>query len=205
MVPRVRLVGLPIGATPDEVRRLLAARRHTRYPVYDGDLDHIVGMLHVKDLLRRLVLNERIASTDVRTMPVVPVTAALDDVLATMQRAHAHMAVVIDEHGGTAGLVSLEDLFEEVVGEIDEGPNVPRLRPEAEGSVRAAGTLRVDELGQHFNLELEHEDVDSVSGLVLARLGRPPVVGDVVEYGRIRLEVTATSGRGVREVRATLI
>jgi CBS domain containing-hemolysin-like protein len=138
-------------------------------------------------------------------MPFVPDTAPLDDVLATMQRAHAHMAVVIDEHGGTAGLVSIEDLLEEVVGEIDEGiPEAPPLLPAADGSVRAAGTLRLDELGQHFHIDLEHEDVDSVSGLVLARLGRPPVVGDVVDYGRLRLEVTATAGRGVREVRAIL-
>ncbi len=90
-----------------------------------------------------------------------------------MQRTHAHMAVVVDEHGGTAGLVTLEDLFEEVVGEIDEGGQVvPSLEPKPDGSVDVAGTLRLDELGHHFHLDLEHEDVDSVSGLVLARLGR---------------------------------
>lgn len=205
MVPRVRIVGLPIGASPDEIRRLLETHRHTRYPVFDGDLDHIAGMLHAKDLLKRLMAAESIAASDVRPMPFVPDTAPLDDVLTTMQRAHAHMAVVIDEHGGTAGLVSIEDLLEEVVGEIDEGiPEAPPLSPGADGSVRAAGTLRLDELGQYFHIDLEHEDVDSVSGLVLARLGRPPVVGDVVDYGRLHLEVTATAGRGVREVRATL-
>jgi len=206
MMPRVRLVGIPVGASVDDMRRLVAAHRHTRYPVFDGDLDHIVGMLHVKDLLRRLVLNEPIAASDVRPIPVVPETAALDDVLETMQRAHAHMAVVIDEHGGTAGLISLEDLFEEVVGDIDEGaPQAPGLVSQPDGSVRVAGTVRLDELGQHFDLALEHEEVDSVSGLVLARLGRPPVVGEVVDYGRIRLEVTGVSGRGVREARAWLV
>jgi CBS domain containing-hemolysin-like protein len=206
MVPRVRVVGLPVGAKPADVRTLLAKWRHTRYPVFDGDLDHIVGMLHVKDLLRRLVLDEQIGAADVRPLPVVPETAALDAVLATMQRAHAHMSVVIDEHGGTAGLISLEDLFEEVVGEIEEGPGtLAGLHPQPDGSVRAAGTVRLDELGQHFNLDLEHEDVDRVSGLVLARLDRPPVVGDVVDYGRIRFEVTAITGHGVREVRATVL
>jgi len=205
MVPRVRIVGLPIGASAAEVRRLLETHRHTRYPVFDGDLDHISGMLHVKDLLKRLVGGESIAVSDVRPMPFVPDTAPLDDVLKTMQRAHAHLAVVIDEHGGTAGLVSIEDLIEEVVGDIDEGvPKEPPLVPGEDGSVRAAGTLRLDELGQHFHIELEHEDVDSVSGLVLARLGRPPVVGDLVDYGRLHLEVTATAGRGVKEVRASL-
>jgi len=206
MVPRVRVVGIPVGAGADEIRRILTKSLHTRYAVYDGDLDHIVGMLHVKDLLRRLLLGEHVTATDVRRLPVVPETATLDSVLATMERAHAHLALVIDEHGGTAGIISLEDLFEEVVGEIDEGtPAAPPLAPQADGSVLAAGTVRLDELGQHFHLDLEHEDVESVSGLVLARLGRPPVVGDVVRYDRIELEVTAISGRGVRDVRARLL
>jgi CBS domain containing-hemolysin-like protein len=206
MVPRVRIVGIPVGAGPAEIRQILSKSLHTRYAVYDGDLDHIVGMLHVKDLLRRLLLDEGVTAAEVRRLPVVPETATLDDVLATMQRAHAHLALVIDEHGGTEGLISLEDLFEEVVGEIDEGvPAMPPLAPQADGSVRAVGTVRLDELGQLFHLDLEHEDVESVSGLVLARLGRPPVVGDVVRYGRIELEVLAISGRGVREVRARLL
>jgi CBS domain containing-hemolysin-like protein len=205
MVPRVRVVGLPTGATASDIRRFLADARHTRYPVFEGSLDHIVGMLHVKDLLRLLVNDEPLSSADLRRIPVIPETTSLDDVLATMQRSRAHMAVVIDEHGGTAGIVSLEDLFEEVVGEIDEGaPRRPALSTEPDGSVRAAGTVRLDELGGCFDLDLEHEDVDSVSGLVLAELGRPPVVGDVIEYGRVRLTVTAIAGRGVREVRAVL-
>ena len=204
MVPRVRVVGLPVGSTPDDVRATLRTHRHTRYPVFDGDLDHVVGLLHVKDLLRRLINDEGVSSSDVRQIPVVPVTSPLDDVLSTLERAHAHMAVVIDEHGGTAGIVSIEDLMEEVVGEIDEGvPESPPLVRAADGSVTAAGTVRLDELGQWLNVALEHEEVESVSGLVLARLGRPANVGDVIDYGPIRLQVTATSGRGVRTVRAT--
>jgi CBS domain containing-hemolysin-like protein len=139
-------------------------------------------------------------------MPVVPETAALDDLLATMQRAAAHVAVVIDEHGGTAGLVSLEDLFEEVVGDIDAGTTgTADLVPLQDGSVRVAGTLRLDELGQHFDITLEHEDVESVSGLVLARLGRPPLLGDIVEYGRLRLQVIGLTGLGAGEVRVWLV
>ena len=120
-------------------------------------------MLHVKDLLRQLIGNEHVTAADVRRIPVVPETASLDDVLATMQRGHAHLAVVIDEHGGTAGIVSLEDLFEEVVGEIDEGvPAMPSIAP-ADG--------RLGESGRHgaarraraaFRSRLEHEEVESV-------------------------------------------
>ena len=206
MVPRVRIAGIPLGATPGDIRKIIATQRHTRYVVYDKDLDHIAGMVHVKDLLRKLLQNEPIAATDVRRLPVVPETAPLDDVLAAMRQANAHMTIVIDEHGGTAGILSLEDLFEEVVGELDDGAAAePPISRNPDATIRAAGTVRLDELGQFLDLDLEHEEVDSLSGLVLARLGRPPVVGDVVEYGRLRIAVTATSGRGVKDVRVTVL
>jgi CBS domain containing-hemolysin-like protein len=206
MVPRVRVIGIPLTATSLQIRDTLVRYHHTRYPIYDGDLDHIVGMLHVKDLLRPILSGDPLSAAGVRAMPVVPETATLDVVLLTMQKSSAHLAVVIDEHGGTAGVVSLEDLFEEVVGEIDEGtPYSPPLVAAADGSALVAGTLRLDELGRHFDLDIAHEEVDSVSGLILALLDRPPVTGDVVQYDRVRLEVIATSGRGVRQARAILL
>lgn len=206
MVPRVRVSGIPVGAGPDDVRRILRDTRHTRYPVYEGDLDHIVGMLHVKDLLRRLLAGETIVARDARPLPSVPETMPLDDVLAVMQRQRTHMAVVLDEHGGTAGVITLEDLFEEVVGDIDEGQPVrPPLTIESERVLRARGTVRLDEVGQHWDLDLEHEDVDSVSGLVLAELGRTPRVGDVVEWDRLRVEVLEVRGKGVGLARVTLV
>jgi CBS domain containing-hemolysin-like protein len=206
MVPRVRVVGIPAGASPAEVQALLIKHHHTRYPIFEGDLDHIVGMLHVKDLLRRLLTGDAVGTSDLRPMPVVPESATLDVVLQTMQRSQAHLAVVIDEHGGTAGVISLEDLFEEVVGEIDEGvPAAPPIVADPDGTITVAGTVRVDELGQQFDLDLAHDEVDSVSGLILMVLGRPPVVGDTVEYGRVRLEVLSTRGHGVQQARATLL
>jgi CBS domain containing-hemolysin-like protein len=147
-----------------------------------------------------------VSITDVRRIPVVPVTASLDDVLATMKRSQAHLAVVIDEHGGTAGIIGLADLFLVVVGDIDDGaPAAPPIRTAGKGAVFVAGTVRLDELGQHFDRPLEHDEVDSVSGLILTVLGRPPAVGDVIEYGGLRFEVTSTSGRGVKEARAALL
>jgi CBS domain containing-hemolysin-like protein len=200
MVPRVRVQGLRVGATPDQVRTLLRTAPHTRYPVYEHDLDHLVGMIHIKDLLRRITTSEPVRASDARPLPVVPETAPLDGVLAAMRREPTQMAVVIDEHGGTAGIVTLEDLFEEVVGEIDEGPSArPPIYTDADGRLHVAGTVRLDEVGQRFNLDLTHEDVDSVSGLVLTLLGRPPKVGDAVEYLSLRFEVTAVHGRGVRD------
>jgi len=206
MVPRVRVVGIPVGATPETVRKTLRAHHHARYPIYENDLDHIVGMMHVKDLLKRMLANESIAPGDAKALPMLPVSAKLDAVLETMQRTQAHLAVVIDEHGGTAGVISLEDLFEEVVGEIDEDASAaPPISKTSDGTMMVAGTVRLDELGYQFDLDLSHEEVDSVSGLILTLLGRPPVVGDIVTYERVKLEVIATSGRGVRQARATLL
>jgi CBS domain containing-hemolysin-like protein len=203
MVPRVRIVGIPVGARPDAIRQTLADLTHTRYPIFEKDLDHIVGMVHIKDLLRLLLNDESIDASQPRALPVVPETVPLDGVLAVMRRDRTQMAVVIDEHGGTSGVVTLEDLFEEVVGDIEEGPGTHVYR-DRQGRLRVPGTMRVDEVGQEFDLELEHEEVDSVSGLVLMLLGRPPVVGDSVRFDRLLFEVTGVKGHGVEECAVSL-
>ncbi len=174
--------------------------------MFEQDLDHIVGMIHIKDLLRLLLRGEPIGQAHARLLPLVPETAPLDTVLVDdAPRANAD-AVVIDEHGGTSGVVTLEDLFEEVVGDIDDGPgSAPAPYRDAIGRLRVHGTMRLDELGQLFDLDLEHEDVDSVSGLILTLLGRPPEVGDAVRYDRLTLEVTAVKGHGVEEAAANLL
>jgi CBS domain containing-hemolysin-like protein len=205
MVPRVRITGIPVGAGPDDLRQALGTTPRTRYPVYEGDLDHIVGTYHIKDLLRLLLNGQPVTAAGARPAPVVPETALLDSVLSTMRRERAQFAVVIDEHGGTSGVVTLEDLFEEVVGEIDDSPERRSgPRRDAAGRLRVPGTMRLDELGQLFDLELTHDEVDSVSGLILTLLGRPPRVGDSVRYDRLELVVTAVKGHGVEEAAVTL-
>lgn len=199
MVPRVRISGVRVGMTPDEVREMLRASRHTRYPVVAEDLDHITGMVHIKDLLRCLLKGQPIQAADVRPVPYVPATATLDQVLAAMEKTRTLLAVVMDEHGGTAGLVTIQDLFEEVVGDMEENPAVPREIFEAEGRLHVAGTVRIEEVGEALDQVLEHEEVDTVSGLVLCLLGRPPVVGDTVEYDRVRFTVTGVTGHGVTQ------
>ena len=205
MVPRVRVIGIELGTGAEGIRRLLSETPHTRFPVYERDLDHIVGMVHIKDLLRALLNGESIQRSYARPLPLVPETAPLDAVLTTMRGERSQMVVVIDEHGGTAGVVTLQDLFEEVVGEIDEGPvTAPDIYRDPQGRLHVPGTMRVDELGQQFDLDLEHKDVDSISGLVLTLLGRPPNVGDAVRYDRLLIEVTKVKGHGVEECAVSL-
>ena len=199
MVPRVQLVGVPVGASPDGLRSLVRARAHTRYPVFSGDLDNIVGSLHIKEVLRLLVSGRSVTERDARPLPYVPGPMPLDEVLATMRRYRAQMAVVMDQHGGTAGLVTMEDLFEEVVGEIEEGRSRAPLSKEAEGRIRVRGTVRLNEAGDALLRNLEHPKVTTVSGLVLVLLGRPAAIGDVVTWNQVRIEVTAVAGRGVAE------
>ena len=206
MVPRVRVVGIPLGTTPAQIRELLGRNPHTRYPVYERDLDHIIGMVHIKDLLGVLLRDEVIRRTHARPLPLVPETAPLDSVLSTMRRERTQMVIVLDEHGGTSGVVTLQDLFEEVVGEIEEGPTgPPQVYRDRDGRLRVPGTMRLDEVGQEFDLDLEHEDVDSVSGLILTLLGRPPGVGDSVRYERLQFDVTRVKGHGVDECAVSLV
>jgi CBS domain containing-hemolysin-like protein len=202
MVPRVRVVGLDVEDGPAELREILEQTPHTRYPVIEGDLDHIVGMLHVKDLLTGLLAGTTIASLAARPVPFVPVTATAEEVLAAMHEFRAQMVVVMDEHGGTAGVITLEDLLEEVVGELTEDATSPTdIRPTGDGAYLVAGTVRLSDAGAAIGAIIEHEEVETVSGLVLALLGRPARVGDVVEYEEAVVEVMVLHGLGVQEVR----
>jgi CBS domain containing-hemolysin-like protein len=200
MVPRVRVTGLRVGVSPAEVEDVLRRWPKARYPVYEGDVDHIVGVVHVKDLLRLIVAGASLTADEARQMPIVPETAPLDQVLSTMRSERTHMALVVDEHGGVAGLVTLEDLVAEVVGDIREDEDEAwDVRTDESGTLRVLGTVRLSELEERLGSALEHPDVDSVSGLVLALLGRPARLGDVVTFGGYHFEVTLLHGFGVAE------
>jgi CBS domain containing-hemolysin-like protein len=127
----------------------------------------------------------------------------LDEVLGAMRRTRAQMAVVMDEHGGTAGIVTIEDLFEEVVGDIDEGRGRTPIWREPTGRLLVRGTVRLKDAGDAIGRSLEHPDVQTISGLVLSLLGRPAVVGDVVTWNNVRIEVAAVAGRGVLDAALT--
>lgn len=206
MVPRTRIVGIPLGADATTVREIISKTRHTRYPIYDGNFDNIVGILHSKDFLKPGMLNRVITRDLARPVPYVPESANLEQILKRMRKQNAHMVVVIDEFGGTAGMLAIEDLFEEVVGEIGEGAgSAPDIHVDKNGVCRVKGTVRLQDLGERLELELEHEDVDTVSGLVLVLLGRPPHKEDLVDYKGLRFTVSEVEGHGVGSATITLI
>ncbi len=205
VVPRVQLTGIPVGTTPEALRTIVRSSPHTRYPVYDGDLDHIVGSLHIKDVLRHLVSGRPVLAEDARPIPYVPEAIYLDGLLTAMRRHQTQMAVVMDQYGGTAGLVTIEDLFQQVIGEIEDGRGRALAVREAAGRLRVRGTVRLRELAELLGVPVEHPGVTTVSGLVLALLGRPPAVGDTVMAGPVRVEVLAVAGRGVSEALVQLV
>jgi CBS domain containing-hemolysin-like protein len=199
MVPRVRLIGIPADIEVDELRQIVRTRPHTRYPIYTGDLDHIIGSVHIKTLLRHFIAGRPVTARDARPLPHLPSTTPLDEVLAAMRRYRAQMAVVMDEYGGTAGIVTMEDLFEEVVGEIEEGRGRAPIARDAAGRLLVRGTVRLKDAGDALGVPLDHPGVQSVSGLILAKLGRPAAAGDVVTWNNVRFEVTAVAGAGVAD------
>ncbi|MGK2964794.1 MAG: hemolysin family protein, partial [Tepidiformaceae bacterium] len=200
LTPRVNVHGIPVGANRDDVATIVVSNRHTRYPVYESDMDHIIGVIHIKDILAHLEEGALIDRSDVRPVPYIPETTTVDVIMDVMRRERSQLVVVLDEHGGTAGVVTIEDLYEEVVGKIQEDiADLPDIVDDGAGRLHVVGTVRLDEVGERFEAELEHDDIDTVSGLILSLLGRPPEIGDSVDYRGFRFQVAATSGHGVSQ------
>lgn len=202
MTPRNRVRGLPVDAGEREVLTEVCRTRLSRYPVYEGSLDRVIGVLHVKDLARhRLQAGTAFDLVSMlRPAIFVPESLSLEDTLVQLRRRHGSIAIVFDEFGGTAGLVTIEDVVEEVVGEIrDEfDRELPPLQEVRRGALRVRGDLILAELGQHLDRSISHAEAETVAGLIMAELGRIAVAGDVVEYGGLRFEVESMDGLAVR-------
>lgn len=202
MTPRTRIVGLPVNATEAQVLQTICQARNSRYPVYSPDMDHILGVLHVKTLARQQV--NRPGQFDLRKLlrqPLyVPESVTLNEMRNIFREKQVSLAIVLDEYGGTAGLVTVEDLVEEVVGEIlDEfDQELPPMQDQINGSVRVRGDLILGELDQHYDLSLDSEEVDTVGGLIMTILGRVPEVGDVAEQDGVVFTVESVDGMAVK-------
>ena len=210
MVPRPDIVALPVDLTPTAAMEQVLQHPYTRYPVYEEEFDNVLGVLHVRRLFVALQ-NGAGASPDLRTLlyppHLVPETKRLGQLLAEMRRQKSHMAIVVDEYGSVAGLVTLEDLLEEIVGEIDdefdiEDAPIVRLGPD---HYRVEGSLPVEEFNERFDRSLSDDDYHTVGGIVFGELGRAPAVGDSVEVGDVKFDVAAVDGTRILHADATLL
>ncbi len=206
MVPRIDIKAVPASATIDEFVQMIVDEGHSRIPVYEESIDNIIGILYAKDLLPYLARGE---SPDIRSIlrtPLfVPESITVDDLLHNFQRRKVHIAIVLDEYGGTAGLVTIEDLIEEIVGEIQDEYDVeePMIEPLSDNEARVDGRASIDDVAEHFAVQLngaDSEQYDTVGGLVYHEIGGVPAVGDVVIVDGLTLTVETTDGRRVGKV-----
>ena len=208
MVPRIAMITLAASATMDEVIDKVIDEGHSRIPVYEETIDEIIGILYAKDLLPilRRPASERPALRSLLRPPVfVPESMSVDDLLHEFQRRKVHLAIVLDEYGGTAGLVTIEDLLEEIVGEIQDEYDVeePLVVSLSDDEARIDGRAAIDDLTELFDVELGLEDeaeYDTVGGLIYHRIGGVPKPGDQVLVDGLTLTVETTDGRRVGKV-----
>ncbi len=205
MVPRPEVVGIAVEMAPEEALRAVLESPYTRYPVYRESLDEIVGILHVRDLVSALH-DSAIAEVElvalVRPAYVVPETKDLAALLAEFRRTNQHMSVVVDEYGSTVGVVTLEDLLEEIVGEIEDEFDLPDESVERvdETTIRIDGTFPIDDLNEEFGTTLEHEDYHTVAGYVFDLIGRAAEPGDEVLTDGLRLTVLEVMGSRIQRL-----
>lgn len=207
MTPRIDIVGVDLSDSREEVVSAFSRSEHARLPVFERHPDAVAGVLYAKDMLAHLDDDATAARWTplIRPVPFVPEGKTLDRQLRDFQRGPSHLAVVVDEFGGTAGLITLEDILEQVVGEIHDEYDVDEVEPVvsvAPDVFRLQGGVALSELEALFHQDLGREDVSTVGGLVLAQLGRVPRAGDRVRTGDLELEVEQVSRRRVRRVLA---
>ena len=206
MIPRPDVEAVPVLATVSEVERVMKRTGHSRIPIYGETLDEVLGFVHVKDLMGMAdeVRDQQIDRTLVRDILFVPESAHIRSVLDEMRGTRIHFAVVVDEHGSTAGIITMEDIAEELVGEIrDEHDRRDRgLIRTREGRILAPGLIRPDQLVE-YGVRLPEGEYETIGGLIMDRLGRLPVTGDIIEEQGWSIRVIRTDGRRVREVELT--
>lgn len=208
MIPRRDIVAVPATASVDDVEAVTSSTGRSRLVVFDGDLDRVVGVLHVKDLLRLdRTRRDRVTAADLARPAFVTVESRpIEDLMVDMRGARAHLAIVIDEYGSVSGLVALEDLIEELIGDFEDesdpeaGHGRGRLRRRPDGAVLLPGSLRPDELEDRTGLLLPEGDYETVAGFVISVLERVPSEGDRVDVNGRVLEVTRMDGPRIIEV-----
>ena len=205
MTPRIDIKAVDAGAGLPALLDLIVGSGHSRIPVYESSVDNVVGIVHAKDLLPALARGER--TLDLRPLMrlplVIPENRRIDDLLDEFRRSSVQMAIIQDEYGGTAGLVTVEDLLEELVGEIQdeydrEDAQFQLLEPNV---YRVDARMAIDDLNDILDLDLPHEDFDTVGGFVFGQFGRQPGIGESVQYENLEFVVQKTDGRRIDQVK----
>ena len=204
MVTRTEMACVSVDATVRELLDTIIGCGHSRITVYEDSIDNIIGLLYAKDLLKQWGIDEISLSVRgiMRPPSFIPESKNLEQLLQEFKSKRIHLAIVIDEYGGTSGLITIEDLLEEIVGDIqdehDREESLLTVNPD--GSVTVDGRLPVEELEKHFDLEIERDNFDSVGGLAFHLTGKIPAVGDVFEGAGLRLKIIEADLRRVKKV-----
>ena len=205
MIPRNRMLAAEASQTCDELLALLADSPYSRLPLFEESVDNIVGIVHLKDLLcLRLQTGEYDAREAMRPVLFVPANMPVDEVFAQLQRKRYHVAIVLDEYGGTEGMVTLEDLIEEIFGEIQDEFDIdviPPIKILSGDTLQVRGDTLIEDLNQQLDFYLPSEDVDTIGGLILNELGHVPMINEQVELNDVHLIVDKMDGKGVTLVK----
>ena len=207
MTPRTEIVGLPNNATVRQARDLIIESRHSRLPVYRDQIDNIEGIVYVRDLLPLLSLGKSDSPITPFIRPVyfVPETKPVDKQLQEMQKARAYMSIVIDEYGGVAGLVTVEDILEEIVGEIEDedisGQELAEIVTTGDGVYEVLGSTEIGKIERLFDMEIEADDFTTIAGLVMAEMGSVPRVGDQLTLRGLEVEVLNADEKRIGRLR----
>jgi putative hemolysin len=208
MVPRPEVVAISISLPPEEALAAVIDSPYTRYPVYRETLDDVVGILHVRDLFSAMYekgLTEVHLEELLRPAHIVPETKDLASLMHEFRRTSTHFAIVVDEYGAMAGIATLEDLIEEIVGEIEDEFDVSEVQIEQidEDTYRISGMFPIDEFNERFGTELPDEDFHTVGGYVFGQLGRAPEPGDDVSWNGVRFDVLEVDGNRIEKIGVT--
>ena len=207
MIPRTDMVCIPNDISYDELNKVALENQYTRYPVYEENIDKILGFIHVKDLYSLAMTKENYSMDKIiRPLILIPETMTLDNLVIEFKKRHIQMAVVIDEFGGTSGLITLEDVLEEIIGDVqdefDEDVEAD-IKEIGENTYLANGMMRIDELVKFFDLKealFEEDDVDTIAGLVVKLIGRIASVGDSVSFNGLTFTVTEIDGARITKL-----
>ncbi len=210
MVPRVDIIAVEVGTSLKELAEQMLAGGHSRIPVYRDDLDHIEGVAHARDTIQYLIegkdsAQELTAGAVTRPALFIPESKNLEELLDEFQDKRVHLAVVIDEYGGVSGIVTIEDLLEEIVGEIHDefDVNEPEIQNIGSNEYFVDARLGIDQLREALQVTVENTGYDTLGGYVLEQLGRIPSVGDTVHHDGMRIEVMSTVGRRIKTLKLT--